>query len=76
MSAYCCYTLFDTCVYKQATLWEAVLDGYPYYKYGQEPKDFRQVWNHRLSYPVLLLTLISPVMIGLRRMLFSASFTL
>jgi phosphoglycolate phosphatase-like HAD superfamily hydrolase len=33
-------------------LWEILFEAYPYYGYGETPKNFRQVWNHPFSYPV------------------------
>jgi hypothetical protein len=53
-----CSHLYDICIYKQADLWMAILDKYPYFNYGNYPRDFRQVWNHRLSYPVFLWVLL------------------
>jgi hypothetical protein len=49
-----CNELYHCYVYDQFKFWRKVLDGYPYYNYGNHPKDFKQVWNHRLSYPVFL----------------------
>lgn len=52
-----CNRLYHALVYKQAAVWKTILDRYPYYEYGSSPRDFRQVWNHRLSYPVFLWAL-------------------
>ncbi len=49
-----CSRLYHVLVYKQAKNWEAILEAYPYDSSGRPPKDFRQVWNHPLSYPVFL----------------------
>jgi len=52
-----CSALYEACVYRQDKHWAKVLKDYRYYSYGAQPKDFRQVWNHRLSYPVFLWVL-------------------
>lgn len=48
-----CKELYHACVYKQSELWRLILKHYRYYL-GSSPKNFRQVWNHPLSYPVFL----------------------
>lgn len=52
-----CVESYHTFVYKQHKYWKNILEEYTYYEYGMHPKDFRQVWNHRLSYPVFLWAL-------------------
>ncbi|MGD2090126.1 MAG: hypothetical protein PVH61_28375 [Candidatus Aminicenantes bacterium] len=46
-----CVELYHAAVYKRWEDWEEIFQEYDYYLYSDRPKDFRQVWNHPLSYP-------------------------
>jgi len=48
-----CVTLYHTHIYERARDWAHALKGYPYHTDGDVPKDFKQVLNHPLSYPLL-----------------------
>lgn len=52
-----CVSLFNLAIYDRADDWRVILDDYPYYVDEHQPKDFRQVWNHQLSYPLLIWVL-------------------
>jgi hypothetical protein len=52
-----CNELYHCYVYDQFDFWRHFLGSYPYYNYGNYPRDFKQVWNHRLSYSVFLWVL-------------------
>lgn len=49
-----CAHFYDAAIYSNWEEWEKIFRDYPYYLYGDLPKDFRQVWNHPLSYPLFI----------------------
>jgi phosphoglycolate phosphatase-like HAD superfamily hydrolase len=52
-----CHFYYNALIYKQWKYWQVIFDTYAYYAYGELPKDFRQVWNHPLSYPAFIWVL-------------------
>ena len=49
-----CEEFYSLAIYDRHKDWSRLLGAYPYYGYGDLWKDFRQVWNHPLSYPVFV----------------------
>jgi phosphoglycolate phosphatase-like HAD superfamily hydrolase len=49
-----CVRLYNAIIYRNWEHWEAAFENYAHYSYGKLHKDFRQVWNHPLSYPVMI----------------------
>jgi hypothetical protein len=53
-----CDALYDCYIYRQSEFWEKIFDAYPYDGDRANPKDFRQVWGHRLSWAAYLWVLL------------------